>query len=126
MLSIKVGKGGSLMKLSVRMNNRIYVLNEGAADVDIPYGAVCAGFGRGKFRARKDDEEIDENEFLFSLESSDAMVLFNQQLTTVGAVYNDKLRTSPGTEIKVAYHKIEEVPGESNRFVLKRVRPPVV
>lgn len=78
-------------------------------DVDVPVGSLIAAFGKGKFVARSCADEVEhKSEVLFALNSADDMVLFNNNLMTVGQVVNKKHETDP--QATVSYHNISEVP----------------
>lgn len=81
-------------------------------------GTLCCGFGRGKFKARSNAEMENTNtdvDVLYELESSETQVVFNNQLTTLGKVYYDKLKTLP--DAKLNYYNIKAAPPSPTNIV---------
>lgn len=110
-----VQKNQSELTLKVFVGYSMYVVNDSAAEQTLHAGSVLAGFGKGKFKAKADTKE-EENTLKFSLSSSDDLVLHKSKLLTVGAVLAEKKQSDP--QAKVAYHDLEEVPGNLGDFKL--------
>ena len=105
------------VELNVMMDKRFTIVNTGDQEVHFDIGALTAGFGKGKFASAPSLEGINlETDVPFHLKSSDDLVVLNNTCTTLGDVVKEKRKNNPS--IGVAYHTIEETPGEDFAFTL--------
>ena len=82
-------------------------MNEGDAEGKIPYGAMVAGFHRGKWK----NEEADDGEAIqFTLENSLDVVWYYNKVVTLGQAIASKQLTMQADEAKIAYHEMTSEP----------------
>jgi hypothetical protein len=108
MLSVK----GTGVSLRIMTQSKAAMVHEGGDEVTWTAGTLVAAFGRGSFAAKSMDKVELDKEVPFLLESSTSEVIFNGELTTVGAVLQKKMETDPTAFI--AYHKVVEEPGKDD------------
>jgi hypothetical protein len=92
---------------SIRRSCLVAQLLGNHAEVEIPSGSMLVGFGKGKFRAAKDD--IAEREVSFKLQSSSDVVSLGGVFATVNDVINQKRKTVVAAG--VCYHEMVEIAG---------------
>jgi hypothetical protein len=101
-------------KLSIRMQHRVYVINDSGSDIAFESGCLIAAWGRGKFKA-KAVEDIDvEKEIPFEVTTGEALVLVNNELTTFAAALQAKRPADP--DAGVLYHSYQELPSGGLSF----------
>ena len=82
----------------------------------MPFGTVLGGFGKGKFTQLAADAALDDkNLLLFHMKSPCDLVVFDGKLMEVQAVLAQRL-ASGSADVKVAYHKTEQVGGQTWNF----------
>ena len=94
-------------------------MNEGDAEGEIPYGAMVAGFHKGKWK----DEVCDDGEAIqFTLENSLDVVWYNNKVVTLGQAIASKRLTMQADEAKIAYHEMRSEPtdGDPTAFRLDK------
>ncbi len=76
--------GDNVVMLSIRQHHNKYIINPSEKEVEIPYGAVVAGFGAGKWNQFENEEDVKpDTQFLFQLGGGDDLVVYNGALVTV-------------------------------------------
>lgn len=104
--------------MSIRVGQKISLMNEGEHGVKIMPGVLCCAFGKGKFTAKATLDSVDtEKDILFTLEDSHSQILFNNVLTTVGEVLKLKRESMPLADIN--YHDILDDDGVKFKLAQK-------
>ena len=104
------------VKLNLRAGNKLFLCNLSGKEVNAPAGTMLCGFGKTTFKLVKGQEAIDSTMFLFTLRTSEDLVVLNGVLTTVGAIYNQRAETDP--DAKICYHDLEVKPDDPKKFTL--------
>ena len=105
-----IGKDYSDVFLVVKPQHRIYILNKGTKDVDLPEGTLIAGFGKGKFKFREKEPDANpETHIPFLLTNHADRILYGTSLKTLKEVVDEKRKMQANPQI--CYHRMEEVPG---------------
>lgn len=82
----------------------------------MPCGTVLSGFGKGKFSQLDAGAMLDDkNLLLFHIKGPSDLVVFDGKLMEVQAVLAQRL-ASGSADVKVAYHKTEQVGGQAWNF----------
>ena len=82
-------------------------MNEGDAEGKIPYGAMVAGFHKGKWK----DEVCEDGEAIqFTLENSLDVVWYNNKVVTLGQAIASKQLTMQADEAKIAFYEMISEP----------------
>jgi hypothetical protein len=72
------------VSVSVRQHQNKFIINGTDKEVLLPTGLIVVGFGQGKWKQFDTPDLINaENQFLFSLSSSDDNVIYNGELATI-------------------------------------------
>ena len=83
------------------------LLNKSNTEVRLMQGFIVAGFGKGSWKERKDDEANKDKEILFDLKP-ETFVLQGNQLKVVKDIVNALRMTKPAS--KVCYHELVDAP----------------
>jgi hypothetical protein len=104
----------------LRTGHKIYLVNKGTSDWQSPSMCMCAAYGKGNFKLIKPgqtDEDL-AGGVAFNLQSSKDVVVYNNQLVTLGQVVNDQLHKKPDAEI--CYHKMTVSDESPKEFTLEQ------
>jgi hypothetical protein len=105
-----IGKDYSQVVLVVKPQHRIYIVNKGTKEVDLPEGTLIAGFGKGKFKFREKEPDANpETHIPFVLTNHEARIVYGAGLKTLKEVVEEKRKAQANPQI--CYHRIEEIPG---------------
>ena len=107
MLSIK---GTTSLTLRIMVQNKVAIMNQGKDDANWNAGVLLAAFGKGAFCAKTAETMEPDKEILFKLESDESLVIYNNNMVTVGDLLSKRREEDPAATI--CYHKIVEEPGK--------------
>ena len=99
--------------LKICANHQLYIVNSQASDVEMPQGSIVVGFGKGKWAT--DCEGDAKHEMRYTLQSSADNVIFNANLTTLGALLNQKRLTDEADNARCCYHELIEDPKDDDK-----------
>ena len=113
---------GKQISLNIFGGNRLFLLNDGGEDVEIPEGMFIVGFGKGKWHyAGEEDSEnkvaVGETGLVYSLTSSNDVVIMNGSRKLLGNVVAEKKATS--AEVTINYFTMTPEPGNESSFTLE-------
>jgi len=109
--------------LAQHAGNKTYLKNPADDAVTLPSATVLCGYGKVGYRQVKDDAEAFDpaHDFDFCLADSDAKLIFDGSLLTLGQLIRNRTEEKSAAEAKVCYHTIEEhEPGSATSFVCKQ------
>lgn len=106
--------------IHIKLQNKIYVMNTGSAEVTLKRGLVLAGFGKGKFKLRDGEDPDTDKEILYDLTGPDQLVLMNGQLLELKTVLAEHRKSVP--KLALNYFRLEASPeaGKPDNFSLTR------
>eukprot|EP00438_Fugacium_kawagutii_P007583 Skav225341 [mRNA] locus=scaffold3721:8917:12502:- [translate_table: standard] len=119
------GKGATL-KLLIVIGQKIFICNEGSSDVTIPAGTVIAGYYKGTFQMQGGgkkataDLELRATDCEYRFTDSEAKVLHEGKITTLGHIVAEKRALTP-LSVNLCYQELVEQPkpGNSTYFIVK-------
>ena len=121
-VATSVLKNNFSLTLSLRTENKVYLLNTTDADATIVQGSIVAGFGKLAFRQLGDGvAPFDSSQdVLFEPTSSEDYLLFgpNNNYCTYGEVIGE---VDSKENCRICYHEIERDPQHERKFTLKQV-----
>ena len=105
--------------LKICANHQLCIVNSQASDVEMAQGSIVAGFGKCKWAT--DCEGDAKHEMRYTLQSSADSVIFNANLTTLGALLNQKRLTDEADNARCCYHELIEDPknDDNSAFYLR-------
>ena len=104
--------------LHLRVGAR-YLVNLGLSEVTVPSNFFMAGFGKGNFKLLKGLEETPpDNSIEFSLTDSESLVVYNNCVTTIGAILQVERLKKP--DLAPCYHKVIDNEADSRAFTLQQ------
>lgn len=99
-----------------KVQNRVHIANEAEQWVSWEAGALVAAFGKGNLQAVSLEKVNPQQDVLYTLVDGNTQVIFDNEITTVAAVFQSRQKVDPTAHIM--YHAMEEVPGQT--FKLRR------
>jgi hypothetical protein len=105
-----LGRDFSQVLLIIKPQHRIYIVNTGSQEVELPEGLMVAGFGKGKFKFKEQEPDANpETHIPFELTNCKDKVLVGTSIKSLKELVEEKRKTEPTP--KVCYHNMEEVAG---------------
>lgn len=119
------GKSSGGGKLVIAVGKRVFIVNEGSADLLLQPGSTLAGYYKGKFVALKSgQEEARLADVPFTLTDSTDSVLHENKIQSVGQVVAQKRALTP-LSASVCYHELVDQPNaeDAKHFILTLKSP---
>ena len=109
--------------LAQHAGNKTYLKNPADDAVTLPSATVLCGYGKVAYRQVKDDAAAFDpaQDFDFCLADSDAKLIFDGSMLTLGQLIGNRTEEKSAADAKVCYHTIEDSePGSATSFVCKQ------
>ena len=109
--------------LAQHAGNKTYLKNSADDAITMPSATVLCGYGKVAYRQIKDDAESFDpaHDFDFCLADSNAKVIVDGSLLTLGQLIQNRTDEKSAADAKVCYHTIEDnEPGSATSFVCKQ------
>ena len=94
-------------------DHQLYIVNTQAYDVELPHGAMFVGFGKGKWTTVCEGDA--KHEIPYKLQGSADNVIFNANMTTLGALISQKRLTSEADVARCCYHDLIDDPKDNDQ-----------
>ena len=101
------------LALKICADHQLYIVNTQSYDVELPHGSMFVGFGKGKWTT--DCEQDDMHAIPYKLHGSADSVIFNANVTTLGALISSRRLTSDADVARCCYHDLVDDPTDNDQ-----------
>ena len=100
-------RAGGKCRLVIAVGSKIFLANEGTADVELSAGTTVAGYWKGSWQ--KNEGELRTADVPYELHDASDLVIMENKVTSLAQVIKEKRAISP-LEVKVLYYNLVDKP----------------